>query len=207
MKRIILPILAGLMLSASAFGQESKNDHDEMNQFLAKEIKYPTELRRNQIKGMVVYQFSFNEDGFPISREVVSGDPALAASVDETLVKLVENWDPEWLGKSPRTNNYLMSFNFQISKSKPVQGIHLGRYSATPTITTEKAIDTISKRIDSNPFDPQLYLSRAELYTEAGSALLAEKDLMLADFFKEKMLTEIVIVGYDTSPKSLRTTE
>jgi len=57
--------------------------------------------------------------------------------------------------------------------------------------------------LEKNPYNFKLYQERAELYTSLNLPVLAEKDLMLAEYFKQKMLTEVVIVGYQVKNKGL----
>jgi hypothetical protein len=61
----------------------------------------------------------------------------------------------------------------------------------------------ISGRIEANPYDSNLYLERAELYESLNLPVLAKKDLMLAEYFKQKMLAEFVIIVYPEVHKSL----
>lgn len=65
-------------------------------------------------------------------------------------------------------------------------------------------LEIVENALDKNPFSPKLYTYRAEILQSKGQRLQAEMDMNQAKFLEDKMLTEIVIVGYlPSGPKSL----
>jgi|AntRauMFilla1563_2_1112583.scaffolds.fasta_scaffold03339_6 hypothetical protein len=198
MKALLSYLLVGFLFIPLVSAQESDNPNRGMNQFLSKNLKYPTEARANDVQGTVIIQTKFDDLGFPTNSTVISGDQLLAEEVTRTVSALSENWKPEFLGERLKGGSYLMSFQFRISKgetvSNPIQQM-------IPLEEHEMLMKNPHKRFDSkleaNPYDSKLYEQRAKLYESLGFDVLAQKDQLLADYFKNRMLTEIVIVGYD----------
>jgi hypothetical protein len=161
----------------------------------------------NDLQGTVILQTTFDELGFPLSTTVISGDELLAAEVTRTVSALNENWKPEYLGDRSKGDSYLMSFQFKISKDRSTTQIHQmipRKDQELLMASTEKRLES---RLEANPYNFKLYEERAELYRTLNLPVLAEKDLMLAEYFKNKMLTQIVIVGYQVKDKSLSAVE
>lgn len=195
----LLSILFLVLLSVSiSYGQESHEPSHEMNKFLAMHLKYPTEARENDIQGMVVVQTTFDESGNPISSALISGDPILGNEVLKTVQKLNKEWKSEYLGDKIKNDTYLMNFQFKLSKSKPlVKGIYLGPQKPENNSKSEiSPLENISRLIQSNPYNSNLYTQRAAIYHGLDLPILAKKDLLLADYFNDHKLTDMVVVGY-----------
>ncbi len=208
MKTLLAFFFLGLISTSTSFAQESEDATHEMNQFLSKNLRYPTVARSNDLQGTVIIQATFDQLGFPLTTTVISGDELLAAEVVRTVSVLTENWNPKYLGELAKGNSYLMSFQFRISKepttSDQIDKMIPIKEQEILLTSPEKRFDS---RLESNPYDSKLYEQRAELYKSLGLAVLAQKDLMLADYFKNKMLTQLVIVGYQVKDKSLSAVE
>ncbi len=207
MKKLLTTLFLGIISMPTIFAQEISVATKDMNAFLSKNLKYPIEARMNDLQGTVILQTTFDELGFPLRTTVISGDELLAAEVTRTVSALTENWKPEYLGDRTKGDSYLMSFQFKISKDRSTTQIH----QMTPLKDQELLMESPEKRLDSrleaNPYNFKLYEERAELYRTLNLPVLAEKDLMLADYFRNKMLTQIVIVGYQSKDNSLSAVE
>lgn len=207
MKKLLTTLFLGLISTSTIFAQEISVATKDMNAFLSKNLKYPIEARMNDLQGTVILQTTFDELGFPLSTTVISGDELLAAEVTRTVSALNENWKPEYLGDRSKGDSYLMSFQFKISKDRSTTQIHQmipRKDQELLMASTEKRLES---RLEANPYNFKLYEERAELYRTLNLPVLAEKDLMLAEYFKNKMLTQIVIVGYQVKDKSLSAVE
>jgi hypothetical protein len=207
MKKLLTTLFLGIISMPTIFAQEISVATKDMNAFLSKNLKYPIEARMNDLQGTVILQTTFDELGFPLRTTVISGDELLAAEVTRTVSALTENWKPEYLGDRTKGDSYLMSFQFKISKDRSTTQIH----QMIPLKDQEHLLESPEKRLESrleaNPYNFKLYEERAELYRTLNLPVLAEKDLMLADYFRNKMLTQIVIVGYQSKDNSLSAVE
>lgn len=209
MKTLFSLCIVATICISSALAQTTPKPDAEMMQFLSKTIAYPSESRENRVQGTVVIQTRFDESGYLFSHEVLSGEPSLAAQVTETLKKMQENWSEDFVGEQVKAEAYLLTFQFKMTKPQGIQtGIYLrsGQTMKTPKKEVSP-IESLSNKIDSNPFSPELYQARAELYRESGIPLLAQRDRLLADYVQSKMLAQLVIVGYSSSQKKLGTSE
>jgi len=204
MKSLLFAIFFGFFSVTSVFAQEVAGTAHEMNKFLSRNLKYPAEARMNNLEGTVILQATFDEQGFPISTSIISGDEVLGEEVTRAFLALKENWKPEYLGDRIKNDSYLMSFQFKYSKNKSTstrlnQMIPIEEH----TELMQSPEKRVSGRIEANPYDSNLYLERAELYETLNLPVLAKKDLMLADYFKQRMLAEFVIIVYPEVHKSL----
>jgi hypothetical protein len=204
MKALLSYLLVGFLFIPLVSAQERDDLTSGMNQFLSKNLKYPTEARANGVQGTVIIQTKFDDFGFPTNRTVISGDQLLAEEVTRTVSALSENWKPEFLGERLKGDSYLMSFQFRISKDETVsnriqQMIPLEEYEMLMQ-NPQKRFDS---KLEANPYDSKLYEQRAKLYKSLGFDVLAQKDQLVADYFKNRMLTEIVIIGYEVRSKDL----
>ncbi|SFT73035.1 hypothetical protein SAMN04489724_1882 [Algoriphagus locisalis] len=195
-------LLLFLFSITSTFAQTS-DSRKEMNQLLSKNLKYPTELRQTETEGLVVVSIAMDSRGIMTGDyEILSGDLAFEEEVSRTLNLLRENWDPSYLEGKTYGEEYLMSFDFKLSKG--------AGFPPNPFLTSfqKKAevspLDAVSQALAENPFSPKLYKNRAEILSNEGLNLRAEMDLNQAEFLENRMLTEVVIVGYlSQGPKSL----
>lgn len=185
-----------------AFAQDS-GSRREMNQLLSKNLKYPAELRHAEIQGPVVISITIDPRGIMTGEYVfLSGNLAFEEEVERSVNLLKENWKASYLQGESYELEYLMSFEFKLSKA--------GGFPPNPFIaTSQKSKDTspleaANQALKENPYFPKLYSNRAEILENEGKHLQAEMDLNQAKFLKDKMLTEIVIVGYlPSGPKTL----
>jgi hypothetical protein len=207
MKKLLTTLLLGIISMPTIFAQEILVAPKDMNAFLSKNLKYPIEARINDLQGTVILQTTFDELGFPLRTTVISGDELLAAEVTRTVSALHKNWKPEYLGDRTKGDSYLMSFQFKISKDRSTTQIHQMIPKKDQELLMESTEKRLESRLEANPYNFKLYEERAELYRTLNLPVLAEKDLMLADYFKNKMLTQMVIIGYQFKDNSLSAVE
>ncbi|WPR74533.1 energy transducer TonB [Algoriphagus sp. NG3] len=170
---------------------------------LSDNLKYPAELRKGEVEGQVVVSLKIDQTGHMTGEhDFLSGNLAFEEEIERVLVILREKWDPSFMDGKSYDSDYMMSFDFKLSKEN--------RFPPNPFISTsqkpeEKSpLDKVNEALEENPYMPSLYENRAEILTMEGKELLAEMDLNQAKFLKDKMLTEIVIVGYlPMGPKAL----
>jgi hypothetical protein len=207
MKTLLAFLFLGFISTSAIFAQENADVAHEMNKFLSKNLRYPTEARFNDVQGTVILQATFDELGFPLTTTVISGDKLLSAEVMRTISVLTENWKPEYLGDRNKGDSYLFSFQFKISKDRSPTQIHQIVPLKDQSLLTESPEKQLTSGLEANPYDAKLYKERAELYEALNLPVLAQKDLMLADYFESKMLTQILIIGYSAPNKTISSLE
>ncbi|WP_192347064.1 energy transducer TonB [Algoriphagus sp. Y33] len=183
--------------------QTSTHSGEDMNRFLSQTLKYPAELREAETMGAVVVSVQIDKTGFMIGDvEFLSGDPEFEDEINRTMNLLKENWNPSFLEGKAYGQEYLMSFDFRINNDS--------QFPPNPFITaSEKAkpitpLEAVNKALEENPYSPKLLNNRAEILAQEGKKLLSDLDVNQAKFLADKMLTEVIIVGYlPTGPKSL----
>ncbi|WP_339870033.1 hypothetical protein [uncultured Algoriphagus sp.] len=203
MKKLPGLFLLLFLLSMSSVFAQTTDSRSEMNRLLSKNLKYPTELRQSDTQGTVVISIEVDARGIMTGEyELLSGDLAFQEEIERNVKLLKENWDPSYLIGKSHGQEYLMSFEFKLSKG--------GAFPPNPFLTSSQKtkeispLEAVSLALVENPYSPKLYTNRAELLENEGQQLRAEMDLNQAEFLKDKMLTEIVIVGYAAQgPKSL----
>lgn len=196
-----LLVLIFLFSVSGAFAQDSQGSQ-EMNRLLSKNLKYPGELRTQEVSGPVVISIKVDQNGDMASYEYLSGNVGFEDEINRTMSIMKEKWDPSFLEGKSFDQEYLMSFEFRLSKG--------GQFPPNPFISSaanSKPIDpleAVNLALDENPYSSKLYSNRAEILKEDGKQFLSEMDQSKARFLKSKMLTEVVIVGYvATGPKKL----
>lgn len=203
MKKLSALFLLVFLFSTSGTYAQESGSPDEMNMLLSKNLKYPTELRQEGIEGPVVVSVKVDPRGNLTGEyEFLSGNLAFEEEIERSLNILKENWNPSFLEDKSYDLEYLMSFDFKLSKG--------AGFPPNPFMNTSQKSEktsplmAVTKALEENPYFPSLYKNRAEILKSEGKDILAEMDLNQAKFLKDKMLTEIVIVGYLSSgPKSL----
>ena len=194
-------LLIFLFSIGGAIAQESGSLR-ELHQLLAKNLKYPTEMRQADIEGPVVISIKIDPVGNMTGEyEYLSGNPGFQEEIDRVVEKVKQNWKASYLKDKTNDLEYLMSFEFKLSKA--------GSFPPNPFLTSQKPnaispLEKVNAALQENPYFPNFYTNRAEILKKEGKEVLAEMDLNQANFLKEKMLAEIVIVGYlPSGPKSL----
>ncbi len=203
MKKLSALFLLVFFVGMSSTFAQTSNSRSEMNRLLSRNLKYPSELRQSDTQGMVVISIKVDPRGIMTGEyEFLSGDLAFEEEIDRNVKLLKEKWNPSYLEGKSYGQEYLMSFDFKLSKG--------GAFPPNPFLTISNKtkeitpMEAVSQALKENPYSPKLYTYRAEILEIEGQHLRAEMDLNQAEFLKDKMLTEIVIVGYTSQgPKSL----
>lgn len=188
-----LSVLIFLFSVSGVFAQDSQGSQ-EMNRLLSNNLKYPGELRTHEVSGPVMISIKVDQKGDMTSYKFLSGNAGFEDEIKRTMSIVKEKWDASFLEGKSFDEEYLMSFDFKLSKG--------GQFPPNPFISTaanSKPVDpleALNLAIDENPYSPKLYSNRAEILKEDGRQFLSEMDLNQARFLKNKMLTEVVIVGY-----------
>lgn len=202
MKKLSSLLVLIFLFSISGAFAQTYGASQEMNMLLSKNLKYPAELRQSDTQGMVVISIKIDQKGYMTDYEFLSGDSGFEGEINRTLSILKENWNPSFLEDKTYNQEYLMSFDFKLSKGKqfppnPFTSTGVNSNPITP-------LETVNQALKESPFSPKLYTYRAEILEANGKQLLSEMDFIKAKFLKDKMLTEIVIVGYAAmGPQSL----
>lgn len=203
MKKLPGLFLLLFLIGMSSIFAQTSDSRSEMNRLLSRNLKYPTELRQSDTQGTVVISIEVDPRGIMTGEyDFMSGDLAFEEEIERNVKLLKENWNPSYLDGKSYGQEYLMSFEFKLSKG--------GVFPPNPFLTSAKKtkeispLEAVSQALKENPYSPKLYTNRAEILSNEGQQLRAEMDLNQAEFLKDKMLTEIVIVGYvSQGPKSL----
>ncbi|MEB2779543.1 hypothetical protein U3A58_03980 [Algoriphagus sp. C2-6-M1] len=204
MKKSSALFLLLFMFSLSfTHAQTSSNSRENMNKFLSQTLKYPTELRETNTMGPVVISLQIDKAGYMTGEiDFISGDPAFEGEINRTMSLLKEKWNPSFLEGKSFGQEYLMSFDFKMTSGSqfPPNPFIKSSEDAKP----KTPLEAVNLALEENPYSPKLLNNRAEILAQNGKQLLSELDLNQAKFIKDKMLTEIVIVGYGPmGPKSL----
>ncbi|MHA7130541.1 energy transducer TonB [Algoriphagus namhaensis] len=207
MKSLTSLILFFLALAGSLAAQNLSSSFEKGNEFLRRNLSYPTEARMNNVEGKVVVQLTFDEQGFPSSTKILSGDPLLEQEAQRTMDKMIAQWNPDFFTGTPSRNPYLITLQYKIAHQKDLfPAVYLGASTQNqkPELSPE---EFFSSALSDNPYDPELYKQRAVYYQSKGMDLLAQKDELIADYFSDIILSSVVIVGYNSTKKKLGSAE
>lgn len=86
----------------------------DMNDYLAKNIRYPPEAKKNEVQGRVIVKFIVNEDGSITDEKVVRG---IGAGCDEEAVRVIRNmpkWKPGKQNGKPVKVYYTLPITFRL---------------------------------------------------------------------------------------------
>lgn len=191
MKKLLAITLFTFSMAFSTFAQES-SPMREFNQFLAKNLKYDSELRHERIQGPVTVSLNINEKGeLKNQPELVGGNEDLAQEVYLSIEKMEAEGiskfiEPEFFGKE-----VLVSVEFKLSESN-----RTGFYVPNTPENENKELEKLNIAIDENPYFAPNYIKRAEFYEHMGKKVQAQLDTEYAELLKEKNISTIVVVGY-----------
>ncbi|MEN2280760.1 energy transducer TonB [Algoriphagus sp. SE2] len=118
MKKLSLFLLLLFFIGFGVFAQTTKGPR-QMNMMFSKNVKYPTEARLQDKTGFVTLSISIDEKGYPIGEpKVYSGVPELSEEVLMSYEIVKESWAPSYLDGKKVGEDYLMSFEFILSKGE-----------------------------------------------------------------------------------------
>lgn len=195
MKNLLFSVLTFFIVITASWAQEIKAT-DHFNEDLRKNLKYPGELRSNEIQGPVSLLIGFDQEGKINSvPEVLAGNENLAAEVIRVLRLVQAENKTNMVGKEYYGQELIMNVKFRLTPSNSRQ-IRL-------PITEQTVLKDLNEKIAQNPYFPSYYLERAKFYEEMEKTTLAELDRTFYHELKEKELTNVVVVGYQPSDKKL----
>lgn len=194
-RKLLSTLLIGL-ISASTFAQES-DPLQKFNQFLAKNLKYSSELRSEKIQGPVTLLLSIDQQGkLDQTPLLLGGSEELAEEVFQTLALLKDEETKALFPNETFGKEHLLTVEFKI-----VENQNTGFYIPERYDTESKILEKLNAQIQENPYFANFYEQRAEYFQNTGQSLLAELDLEKAKLLRNKELTNIVVVGYESSHK------
>lgn len=195
-RKFLSTLLLGL-ISASTFAQES-DPYSEFNQFLAKNLRYAQEFRAEKVQGPVTVLLSINENGDLKNAPIlVGGSETLAQEVFRTLDLMEAKGTASLIPEEAFGKEYLLTVQFKMVKNQ-----NTGFYIPERYDTESKILEKLNAQIQKNPYFANFYEQRAEYFQNTGQSLLAELDLEKAKLLRNKELTNIVVVGYESSHKN-----
>lgn len=194
MKKLLAITLFMFSVAFSSFAQES-NPMREFNMFMSKNLKYGTELRSESIEGPVTISLNIDEKGeLKNQPELVAGNELLAEEVFASLDKMEDEGFSQFIKSDLYGKEVLVSVEFYLSKGKKT-GLNIPK----PPVNEKTELEKLNKAIAKNPYFPKYYLERAEYYDYLGKKVQAQLDTEYAELLKEKNISTIVVVGYQSN--------
>ena len=136
MKKNILFMLLTLVFSISGFSQEKFKETDDevftivenmpefpggqeaLYQFLAKNVVYPPEAKKNGIQGRVFVNFTVGKDGVVRDVKIVRGVHKLLDEEAMRVIKAMPNWNPGTQKGIAVAVSYNLPINFVFTTKK-----------------------------------------------------------------------------------------
>ncbi len=194
-RKLLSTLLIGL-ISASTFAQES-DPLQKFNQFLAKNLKYSSELRSDKIQGPVTLLLSIDQQGnLDKTPLLLGGSEELAEEVFQTLALLKDKETKALFPNETFGKEHLLTVEFKI-----VENQNTGFYIPERFDSESKVLKKLNQQIQENPYFPNTYQERAEYYESTGQNLLADLDREKAKLLAERELSQVMVVGYSAIHK------
>ncbi|WP_026948063.1 energy transducer TonB [Algoriphagus marincola] len=194
-RKLLSTLLIGL-ISASTFAQES-DPLQKFNQFLAKNLKYSSELRSEKIQGPVTLLLSIDQQGnLDKTPLLLGGSEELAEEVFQTLALLKDKETKALFPNETFGKEHLLTVEFKI-----VENQNTGFYIPERYDTESKILEKLNAQIQENPYFANFYEQRAEYFQNTGQSLLAELDSEKAKLLAERELSQVMVVGYSAIHK------
>lgn len=194
-RKLLSTLLIGL-ISASTFAQES-DPLQKFNQFLAKNLKYSSELRSEKIQGPVTLLLSIDQQGkLNKTPLLLGGSKELAEEVFQTLALLKDKETKALFPNETFGKEHLLTVEFKI-----VENQNTGFYIPERYNSESKVLKKLNQQIQENPYFPNTYQERAEYYESTGQNLLADLDREKAKLLAERELSQVMVVGYSAIHK------
>ncbi|WP_288369578.1 hypothetical protein [uncultured Algoriphagus sp.] len=196
MRNLLIALILFATSSVASIAQES-NPYSEFNKFLAKNLRYAQEFRAEKVQGPVTLLLSLDENGdFNKEPILVGGSETLAQEVFRTLDLMEAKGTASLIPEEAFGKEYLLTVQFKMVKNQ-----NTGFYIPERYDTESKILEKLNAQIQENPYFANFYEQRAEYFQNTGQSLLAELDLEKAKLLRNKELTNIVVVGYESSHK------
>lgn len=194
-RKLLSTLLIGL-ISASTFAQES-DPLQKFNQFLAKNLKYSSELRSEKIQGPVTLLLSIDQQGnLDKTPLLLGGSEELAEEVFQTFALLKDKETKALFPNETFGKEHLLTVEFKI-----VENQNTGFYIPERFDSESKVLKKLNQQIQENPYFPNTYQERAEYYESTGQNLLADLDREKAKLLAERELSQVMVVGYSAIHK------
>lgn len=209
MKRTTTVIISFLILFAPpAAGQDisepdsiliienAKYLNGDLNKLLYSKARFSREALMNDIQGDVVISFTISKDGEMESIEISeSPDRALSVSSILSIDALDGKWSPCLLGNKPVDKKYSIVYRYRIymNSSPPSFADDAVKFFRKEKL--KKSLKKYNKAIKDNPFDYELYDSRAIVREMTGDAEGAKQDRITSFNLKNEVLAIIDITA------------
>jgi len=196
MKNLLVTLILFATYSVATIAQESI-DYSEFNKFLSKNMRYAQEFRAEKVQGPITLLLSIDENGdFKKAPKLVGGSETLAQEVFRTLDLMEAKGTASLMPEEVFGKEYLLTVQFKM-----IENQNTGFYIPERYNTESKILEKLNSQIQENPYFANFYEERAEYFQNTGQSLLAELDLEKAKLLRNKELTNIVVVGYESSHK------
>lgn len=169
-----------------------------IDQILSEKVRYPSEGLQTRQKGQVLFSVKINEAGMFDSLLILeSTDNIFTAEAIKALAYLKSNWYPELLEEKPRSKTYLLFFKFDtfLNGRNPSEL----RDQARNLIKREKykkALKLLNELSEENPYVPETFELRWEVYTNMGETDHAQKDYLRAKYLKKEFLSSVEVFAF-----------
>ncbi|SFO08679.1 hypothetical protein SAMN04488519_103370 [Algoriphagus ornithinivorans] len=198
MKKLLVLSIFLLNFSLGSMAQNSEGIH-EFNKFMSKNLQYGSELRSERIEGPVTFVIQFDESGkLKQNPMLVAGNKMLEEEVTRTFDKLIAEGSPALVGPEYFGQEYLLTVQFKLAGTEKT-GFYIPERSESAAHILEK----LNKKIAENPYFVNYYKERAAFYENMGNSILADLDKKQIELLESKQLTTILVVGYNSTRKSL----
>lgn len=130
---------------------------ESVEQWIAKNVKYPQEAMEKNIQGKVFVQFVVEKDGSVSNVTIVRGQDSLLN--DETLrvIKLMPPWKPGKQHGAPVRVSYTLPINFALKNPEPPQPVQIRNQA-----------DNVYQKVDEMPVfskgQPQVWVAKNVKY-------------------------------------------
>jgi hypothetical protein len=187
--------------------ENAKYLNGDLNKLLYSKARFSREALINDIQGDVVISFTISKDGEMDSVEISeSPDRALSVSSILSIDALDGKWSPCLLGNKPVDKKYSIVYRYRIymNSSPPSFADDAVKFFRKEKL--KKSLKKYNKAIKDNPYDYELYDSRAIVREMTGDAEGAKQDRMTSFNLKNEVLAIIDITAMSiTRTRQVRT--
>ena len=199
MKNLLVTLILFATYSVATIAQESI-DYSEFNKFLSKKPAICSGISCRK-SARTYHAFCFPSMKTEISKKapkLVGGSETLAQEVFRTLDLMEAKGTASLMPEEVFGKEYLLTVQFKM-----IENQNTGFYIPERYNTESKILEKLNSQIQENPYFANFYEERAEYFQNTGQSLLAELDLEKAKLLRNKELTNIVVVGYESSHKKI----
>jgi tetratricopeptide (TPR) repeat protein len=189
--------------SIQAF-EKAKYLKEDLTVFLDKNVSYPNEAVVNNIEGDVVLSLIINKTGKSDSLIILTS-PHLSLSTSSIIAfnRADEAWSPSKINGQPIDKKYKIIFRYRMPNSSFMPDYKNKVAEFCKKKKYDKALDVLEKAIGDNPYDFELFESRAGIKGIIGDSEGSGLDLKTSDNLKNEIMA--VVNVYNRRPESPRT--